>query len=140
MSISAEFLAHSAIRMANSDDEAKYLASKLRMDTDVLQALRRGTLGTFVRDLTPRGIQLKVSKSDVDTMPQMTAEEVSAVRERIRSEFSSPTSPTRNLPTSAEKPPQHNQAATSPDPVAEEAPSPPAGDKANDPGEPSETW
>ena len=117
-----------AIRMANSDDEAKYLASKLRMDTDVLQALPRGTFGTFVRDLTPRGIQLKVSKSDVDTMPQMTPEEVSAVRERIRSEFSSPTSPTRNLPTSAEKPPQHNQAATSTFPSSD------------DPGEPADTW
>src|ERR1700722_18171951 len=47
-------VANCAIRMANSDDEAKYLADKLRMDTDVLQSLPRGTFGTFVRDLTPQ--------------------------------------------------------------------------------------
>jgi hypothetical protein len=117
-------VANSAIRMANSDDEAKYLSPKLRMDTEVLQALPRGTFGTFVRDLTSQGIQLKVAKSDLGTMPQMTAEERSAIRERMRSAFSSPVPP----------PPQ------SPAPPSEQASSTPAIDKADDPGEPSDTW
>jgi hypothetical protein len=54
----------------DSDDEAKYLAPKLRMDTDELQALPRGTFGTFVRDLTPRGIKLQVSKIELDELPK----------------------------------------------------------------------
>ena len=60
-------VANCAIRMANSDDEAKYLSAKLRMDAETLQSLPRGTFGTFVRDLTPKGIQLKVPKSDIDS-------------------------------------------------------------------------
>ncbi len=57
-------VANCAIRMANSDDEAKYLSTRLRMTTEALQALPRGTFGTFVRDFTPQGIQLKVAKVD----------------------------------------------------------------------------
>ena len=44
-------VANCAIRMANSDDEAKYLADKLRMPADTLRSLPRGTFATFVRDL-----------------------------------------------------------------------------------------
>ena len=47
-------VANCAIRMANSDDEAKYLHRKLRMNAETLRSLPRGTFGTFVRDLTPR--------------------------------------------------------------------------------------
>ena len=72
-------VANCAIRMANSDDEAKYLAPKLRMETDVLQSLPRGTFGTFVRDLTPQGIELKVSKVDLDALPKMSADEMRAI-------------------------------------------------------------
>ena len=82
-------VANCAIRMANSDDEAKYLSDKLRMTTDELRSLPRGTFGTFVRDLTPNGIQLKVSKIDLDSLPKMTDQELSAIRERMRSDFSS---------------------------------------------------
>ena len=34
--------------MANSDDEAKFLADKLRMSVDTLRSLPRGTFGAFV--------------------------------------------------------------------------------------------
>ena len=82
-------IANCAIRMANSDDEARYLSDKLRMTTDELRSLPRGTFGTFVRDLTSSGVQLKVSKIDLDFLPKMTEEELAVLRERMRSDFSS---------------------------------------------------
>lgn len=82
-------IANCAIRMANSDDEAKYLAPKLRMDVETLQSLPQGTFGTFVRDLTPRGIQLRISKTDLGLLPKMTTEELATIRDRMRTEFSS---------------------------------------------------
>ena len=56
-------VANCAIRMANSDDEAKYLSDKLRMDAETLHSLPRGTFGTFVRDLTPVGHSAQVPRS-----------------------------------------------------------------------------
>jgi hypothetical protein len=131
-------VANCAIRMANSDDEAKYLSSKLRMDTEVLQALPRGTFGTFVRDLTPRGIQLAVSKVDFHSLPNMTAAEMSAIRDRMKKDFSasprteppgaaSPaaaTAPTESLPTTGQA-----LESAAPDPAAP-----------HDPGEPAHRW
>ena len=73
--------------MANSDDEAKYLADKLRMDAETLRSLPRGTFGTFVRDLTPAGHSAQVSKIDLDALPKMTDEELSGIRERMRTAF-----------------------------------------------------
>lgn len=111
-------VANCAIRMANSDDEAKYLAPKLRMDVETLQALPRGTFGTFVRDLTPRGIEVAVSKLDLSTFPGMSADELVALRERMRSDFASgnspPPPPLQSLPNKpAPSPAESPDAATS---------------------------
>jgi hypothetical protein len=57
--------------MANSDDEARYLALKLRMPAEELAQLPRGTFGTFVRDLTPTGIKVSVTKVDIDALPKV---------------------------------------------------------------------
>lgn len=119
-------VANCAIRMANSDDEAKYLADKLRMTTDELRSLPRGTFGAFVRDLTPSGIQLKVSKIDLNSLPKMTDQELSAIRERMRIDFSS-TPPAPKLEQVVEQPPS--------------APAPPARPTVqDDPGEPAAEW
>jgi hypothetical protein len=83
-------VANCAIRMANSDDEAKYLAPKLRMDVETLQSLPRGTFGTFVRDLTPQGIKLEVSKIDLDSLPKLSEAELGAIHARMKTDFSSP--------------------------------------------------
>jgi hypothetical protein len=120
-------VANCAIRMANSDDEAKFLADKLRMSADELRSLPRGTFGVFVRDLTGKGIQLKVSKSDINSLPQMTPEELSAVREQMQSTFSSP----QPSPAFSLEPPPSTQRPHEP---------PPAESSNRDPGEPSETW
>jgi len=119
-------VANCAIRMANSDDEARYLSDKLRMTTDELRSLPLGTFGTFVRDLTPSGIQLKVSKIDLDSLPIMTDEELLAIRERMRSDFSS-SPPVSKLEKVVEQP--------SPDPVPTARPS-----EQDDPGEPAAEW
>jgi hypothetical protein len=121
-------VANCAIRMANSDDEAKYLSAKLRMETEVLQSLPRGTFGTFVRDLTPTGIQLQVRKVDLDSLPKMTGAELAAIREDMRASFS-------EAPHKAEIEPVASKAAP---PVASHPATPDKPD--DDPGEPSDTW
>ena len=83
-------VANCAIRIANSDDEAKYLSDKLRMDVGQLRSLPRGTFAAFVRDLTPLGFPLAVDKLDLDSLPQMTDEEYAEVQKRMRADFSSP--------------------------------------------------
>src|SRR5262249_52316842 len=62
-------LANCAIRMANSDDEAKYLADKLRSDTKTLQSLPRGSFATFIRDVTANALIVKVPHTDLSRLP-----------------------------------------------------------------------
>ena len=81
-------VANCAIRFANSDDEAKYLADKLRATTEFLRSLPRGSFAAFMRDHTPEAIELKVPYIDMKSLPQMTPEEVQGVRERMREQFS----------------------------------------------------
>lgn len=133
-------VANCAIRMANSDDEAKYLAPKLRMDADELQTLPRGTFGTFVRDLTPRGIKLEVSKIELDDLPHMSGAEFQAIRQRMRQDFSP--MPVTDQPGTTTRP---ENRPREPDPVvATSAPSEPLPTKkandTGDPGEPSDQW
>jgi hypothetical protein len=131
-------VANCAIRMANSDDEAKYLSSKLRMDTEVLQSLPRGTFGAFIRDLTPQGIQLKVSKVDFDAFPKMTAAEFDAIRARMKTDFASSTPSTSHTSQPA-VPAEHTQA-TKTAPSSQPNTSDTETTSAADPGEPADNW
>jgi hypothetical protein len=131
-------VANCAIRMANSDDEAKYLSSKLRMPAEVLQALPRGTFGAFVRDLTPQGIQLKVSKVDLDALPKMTDAEIGAIHAQMKTDFAS-------TPPQASDTLQPAAPAARPQAVKAAPPSPPTTPNpvtpgAADPGEPADKW
>ena len=45
-------LSNCAIRFANSDEEARYLAPRLRTSPEFLQSLTRGKFGAFIRDVT----------------------------------------------------------------------------------------
>jgi hypothetical protein len=121
-------VANCAIRMANSDDEARFLADKLRMSPDTLRSLPRGTFATFVRDLTPTGIQLKITKTDLDALPKMTDHELTAIRERMRTAFSStPPAGKDESPTAQSVP------AADPEPLAQDT-------LEDDPGEPAADW
>jgi hypothetical protein len=110
-------VANCAIRMANSDDEAKYLAPKLRMDVETLQSLPRGTFGTFVRDLTPTGVKINVTKIDLDSLPKLSEQELSDIRARMKTDFSSPAA----LDSSR---PKTNEPPANPDPSQSEQLSP----------------
>jgi hypothetical protein len=81
-------LSNCGIRYANSDDEAKLLADKLRTTPDFLRSLPRGSFAAFVRDLTPAAIEIKVPYIDVPALPQTTSAQQQALRERMRSQFS----------------------------------------------------
>jgi hypothetical protein len=132
--------ANCAIRMANSDDEAKYLADKIRMPPETLRSLPRGSFGTFIRDFSPPGFVLKVPRYDLAKLPRMTDAEFEAIRARMKTEFSSGAvaeeahaviaSPSRSRGLSASEPP----APTEPDRSAEKR------GIAPDPGEPSDEW
>jgi len=80
-------LANCAIRMANSDDEAKYLADKLRTDTDTLRSLPRGTFATYIRDLTLSAVSLKVPYADLARLPRMSRAEQDGIRDRMRADY-----------------------------------------------------
>lgn len=109
-------LANCAIRYANSDDDAKYLADKLRTTPEVLRSLRRGTFAAFVRDLTPTALALNVPYNDMSKLPRMSQAEQQAIRDRMRAQFSfSPTQsavrrePPPAMPTSPQRPSKSNQ-------------------------------
>ncbi|TQF26281.1 hypothetical protein UNPF46_34575 [Bradyrhizobium sp. UNPF46] len=80
-------MSNCAIRFANSDDEAKFLAPKLRCEPEFLHSLPRGTFAAFVRDLTPHAVALKVPYRNMEDLPHMTADQQTAIRQRMRDEY-----------------------------------------------------
>jgi hypothetical protein len=97
-------LSNCAIRFANSDDEAKYLAPKLRCEPDFLYSLPRGTFAAFVRDMTPHAVPLKIPYTDLSMLPQMSAEQQVAVRQRMRLEYGFVPQPARHAPPAPSEP------------------------------------
>ena len=83
-------LANCAVRYANSDDEARYLAPRLRTTESFLQSLDRGTFAAFVRDMTPRALAITVTP--VTFGATLTAEEERKLSERMRNEYGIPAS------------------------------------------------
>lgn len=81
-------LANCAIRMANSDDEAKYLSDKLRTETETLRSLPRGGFATFIRDLSPNALVLKVPPTNLARLPRISKAQQKELRERMRVEYS----------------------------------------------------
>lgn len=124
--------ANCAIRMANSDDEAKFLADKLRMSVDSLRSLPRGTFGAFVRDLTPAGIEVRITKPDLDSLPKMDERDLQAIRDRMRKdapavgEDPAPLSPSDDAAIADAPVPAHTASPLTP--------------HQDDPGEPSTSW
>jgi hypothetical protein len=127
--------ANCAIRMANSDDEAKFLADKIRIPAETLRALPRGCFGTFIRDFSPPGFVLNVPRYDINKLPRMTDAEFDSILDRMRSEFSCVTSTnTPSVPRSA-------QPATPSSPSTPETHYSSGGSPAQpDPGEPAGAW
>jgi hypothetical protein len=125
-----------AIRMANSDDEAKYLSDKLRLDADVLRSLPKGTFATFVRDLTSSGILLKIPYTDFGKLPKMSVTDWTAVMDRMRAQFShSPQSQTAK-PYASPQPEGAKRTRSKRKSVSSESPAEPSADHA----EPAPKW
>ena len=61
-------LSNCAIRFANSDEEARYLAPRLRTSPEFLQSLTRGKFGAFIRDVTPQALAVSVNRVDHSTV------------------------------------------------------------------------
>jgi hypothetical protein len=124
-------VANCAIRYANSDDEAKYLADKLRATPEFLRSLPRGTFAAFVRDLTPTALALKIPYTDMDKLPKMTPAEQQAIRDSMRARYSidgrqrPPATSPPTVPPASERP-RHRPAGDTPPP--------------HDPGEPASEW
>jgi hypothetical protein len=126
-----------AIRFANSDNDAKFLADKLRTTPEFLRTLPIGTFAAFARDLTPHALALQVPYNDLSALPQMTPAEQAAIRSRMREEFSLAPQPKRASadavsPSEADKP-----LAAPPNPHPTPQPSDP---HAGDHTKPATSW
>jgi hypothetical protein len=138
-------LTNCAIRMANSDEEAKHLADKLRTDAKTLQSLPPGAFATFIRDKTSSALLLKAPNVDLSTLPRISPAEQRALRNRKRTEYAF--SPINQVaePEPPHQPPTAADSAASPAPTRPDTPRPvtPRRDKSrqapNDP-ETGSTW
>ena len=80
-------LANCAIRFANSDDDAKYLAEKLRTSAEFLRSLGRGRFAAFVRDVTRSAVALDVTRVDFSEYQRMDPAEFEAIRTIMREQY-----------------------------------------------------
>ncbi len=118
-------LANCAIRMANSDDDARYLADKFRLTADEMRGHPQGTFVTFVRGQTPKGIPLHIERPDLDSLPKTSDAEWDAVKDRMRAQYSHTPQP---------------EAARHYPPSPAEGSSRPRSKRSDDPGEPASKW
>jgi hypothetical protein len=97
-------MSNCAIRFANSDEEAKYLAPKLRSNPEFLSSLPRGTFAAFVRDYTTPALDLQIPYHDMTKLPRMTATEQSALRDKMRAQYSN--APSKPIVNFTPRPPE----------------------------------
>ena len=83
-------LSNCAIRFANSDEEARYLAPRLRTSPEFLQSLGRGKFAAFVRDLTPQAIAVSVNRVDFGEQAMLTSAEGKTLTDRMRAQYGTP--------------------------------------------------
>jgi hypothetical protein len=107
-------LSNCAIRFANSDEEARALAPRLRTTPEFLQSLRRGTFAAYVRDSHTQGVAVTVSRADLSGRPRITAAEARMARERMRRDYGIPLQIASAAPQ--EEPPSPPQAEETPEP------------------------
>ena len=110
-------LSNCAIRFANSDEEARFLAPRLRTSPDFLQSLGRGKFAAFVRDITTEGVALSVNQVDFREYPALSPQAQRALAVRMREAYGAPltlappadpptTEPPRQDPPTEERPRQ----------------------------------
>jgi hypothetical protein len=94
-------LSNCAIRFANSDEEARYLAPRLRTSPEFLQSLARGRFAAFIRDATPQALAISVNRVEFTGHAILSLPERKALAERMRAEYGTPrliSPPTSTMP------------------------------------------
>jgi hypothetical protein len=80
-------LSNCAIRYANSDDEARALAPKMRASMEFLQSLKRGEFAAYVRDFTTSAVRLQIPKTDFSQYETLTQAEDAAMRAQMSAQY-----------------------------------------------------
>lgn len=80
-------LANCGIRYANSDDEARNLAPRLRTTPEFLQSLNRGQFAAYVRDMTKGAISIEVTPVDFSKVALLSNAEKIGLAEHMRSQY-----------------------------------------------------
>jgi len=122
-------LANCAIKYANSDEEASYLAPKLRTTKEFLQSLPRGKFAAFVRDMTPHAIAFSVSKVDFSKHASLSPAEADAIKIKMQADYGIPKAPSKSDPPASEPSAPPPPSAPAPAPSARARvpqPAPPA--------------
>jgi hypothetical protein len=123
-------LSNCAIRFANSDEDARFLAPRLRTSQDFLQSLGRGKFAAFVRDMTQDAVAVSVNRADFRQHPTLSPVEQTALAARMRQDYGVPlqlaspvdppaTEPAEQAPPIEERPRQERPPRSSsarPDP------------------------
>jgi hypothetical protein len=123
-------LSNCAIRFANSDEEARFLAPRLRTSPEFLQSLPRGKFAAYVRDMTKGAVAVTVNRVDL-SHPALSPQEVHTFNDRMRQEYGIVSEPVATPP----REPEPRPVATSPDmprPVATTGDSSPRTEGANE--------
>jgi hypothetical protein len=111
-------LSNCAIRFANSDEEARYLAPRLRTSPDFLQQLGRGKFAAFVRDSTSAAVAVSVNRVEFGTRGVLSSAERNVLAERMRAEYGTP----RQITSTSPPPDGDGPAAPTAPPGAATAP------------------
>jgi hypothetical protein len=83
-------LSNCAIRFANSDEEARYLAPRLRTSPEFLQSLGRGKFAAYVRDVTREAVAVFTNRVDFADHRAISATEARLAQERMRRDYGVP--------------------------------------------------
>ena len=83
-------LANCAIRFANSDEEARQLAPRLRTTPELLQSIGRGQFAAYVRDVTKQAAVVTVNRVDFSDHPAINAAQSRLIQERMRRDYGVP--------------------------------------------------
>jgi hypothetical protein len=95
-------LSNCAIRFANSDEEARFLAPRLRALPDFLQSLKRGQFAAFVRDMTKEAVAISVNRVDFREHAVLSHSERTELAQRVRAQYGPPPQDTSPISPSYE--------------------------------------
>lgn len=122
-------LSDCAVRMANSDREAKELSHDMRIDEEHLRQLKKGRFALFMRDLTPKALVVDVPNEPVSSWPKMSEAQFREIQRQMAERYSfTPTAVPRPAPSSAAQRQDAPEPGPPPPPPPPEGPTIPAED------------